>query len=270
MYIRRLLLNEPFDLFNTNLTTIIIQPPYNSKCSEMWLTASNLKRKVTTTISSTVHFDKNYLKSDNNNNNKFSTIIGKYSCWCILFVDGINIDAKIIHKGRGKYRIVEDKYKGKYVNKIVDASDVIRCKVTSSNDDDRAQIISSSKHKLAQFSNQQQYINLETYKKSGQSVQTPMWFINYNGVIYVSTTIDSAKVKRLRNNSHVRIAPCNFVGHPNGEWVEAEAHIVNSSQTEKANKLFKQKYDLHQTIFPNTAEEVLISICLLRPSSMEN
>jgi len=109
--------------------------------------------------------EKNYLKSgNNNNNNKFSTIIEKYSC--ILFVDGINIDAKIIHKGRGKYRIVEDKYNGKYANKIVDASDVIRCKITSSNnDDDRAQIMSSSKYKLAQFSNQKQYINLETYSR---------------------------------------------------------------------------------------------------------
>jgi PPOX class probable F420-dependent enzyme len=89
-----------------------------------------------------------------------------------------------------------------------------------------------------------------------------MWFVNYNGVIYVSTAKDSAKVKRLRNNSHVRIVPCNFVGCTNGEWVEAEAHIENSNQSEKANKLLKQKYDLQQTIFPATAEEVLISICL--------
>jgi hypothetical protein len=40
----------------------------------------------------------------------------------------LKIDAKIMHKGRGKFKIVEDKHKG---NKIVDASHVIQCIVKS-------------------------------------------------------------------------------------------------------------------------------------------
>jgi hypothetical protein len=51
----------------------------------------------------------------------------KYSCWCFLFVDEAELEAKIVHKGRGKFKILEDKCRGKYINKIVDASDVIRC-----------------------------------------------------------------------------------------------------------------------------------------------
>ena len=51
----------------------------------------------------------------------------KYSCWCFLFVDEAELEAKIVHKGRGKFKILEDKYGGKYINKIVDASDIIRC-----------------------------------------------------------------------------------------------------------------------------------------------
>ena len=51
-----------------------------------------------------------------------------YSCWCFVSVDGTRFDAKIVHKGRGKFKIVNDEYGGKYSNKIVDASDVIRCK----------------------------------------------------------------------------------------------------------------------------------------------
>ena len=61
--------------------------------------------------------------------------------------------------------------------------------------------------------------------------------------------------------SNARIVPCNFTGQPNGEWIEAEAHIVNSNESEKANKLLKQKYDLQETTFPHTVEEVVISIC---------
>ena len=52
----------------------------------------------------------------------------KYSCWCFLSVDeGVKVEAKIVHKRRGKFKILEDKYGGKYINKIVDASDIIRC-----------------------------------------------------------------------------------------------------------------------------------------------
>jgi hypothetical protein len=51
----------------------------------------------------------------------------RHSCWCVLFIDGVKIETKIIHKGRGKFKILEDKYGGKYINYFVDASDVIRC-----------------------------------------------------------------------------------------------------------------------------------------------
>ena len=52
----------------------------------------------------------------------------RYSCWCYIVVDGSGFQGKIIHKGRGKFKILNDEYGGKYTNKIVDASDVIRCK----------------------------------------------------------------------------------------------------------------------------------------------
>ena len=87
-----------------------------------------LKRKPITTTD-IVCFDKSYLSKDNTKNSDFSKIIEKYSCWCVLLINGVAIEAKIIHKGRGKFKIVEDKYGSIYVNQIVDASDVIHCKV---------------------------------------------------------------------------------------------------------------------------------------------
>ena len=137
----------------------------------MWI-RNNFKRKIITipnTILHFDHFDKSHLKADNDDS---SIEIEKYSCWSVVFIGTHKIDAKILHKGRGKFKIVEDKYKGKYVNKIVDASEVIHCKVKS--DENVHNIV--SKDKLSQFTNQKQYINLETYKKSGEAVRTPMWF----------------------------------------------------------------------------------------------
>jgi hypothetical protein len=53
----------------------------------------------------------------------------KRSCWAVVCINGFEIDAKIVHRRKGKFEILEDNYRGKYIREIVDASDVIRCKV---------------------------------------------------------------------------------------------------------------------------------------------
>jgi len=65
----------------------------------------------------------------NDNNSDFNVATERCSCWAVLSIDRLKIEAKIIHKGRGKFEILEDNYRGKYIGDIVDASDVIRCKV---------------------------------------------------------------------------------------------------------------------------------------------
>jgi PPOX class probable F420-dependent enzyme len=100
-----------------------------------------------------------------------------------------------------------------------------------------------SGNKISQFSNQK-YINLETYRKNGQAVQTPVWFVIEDNVIYVRTDRNSGKIKRARNNPHVRITPSNARGHPKGEWINGEMRIASTSESERANQLLKQKYGL--------------------------
>ena len=60
------------------------------------------------------------------------------------------------------------------------------------------------------------YINLETYKKNGKSISTPVWFVIENNLIFVVTRSSTGKVKRLKNNPNVRIMPCGFRGGPKG------------------------------------------------------
>jgi len=49
------------------------------------------------------------------------------SSWCNLLINGSNVRAKVKHVGSGKYKIVEDKDDGKYIGKVVDASDIFHC-----------------------------------------------------------------------------------------------------------------------------------------------
>ena len=80
---------------------------------------------------------------------------------------------------------------------------------------------SGSNNKISQFSNQK-YINLETYRKNGQPVQRPVWFVLDSGIIYVRTDKNSGKIKRAKKNSIVSITPCKARGHPKGEWVDRD------------------------------------------------
>ena len=103
--------------------------------------------------------------------------------------------------------------------------------------------IELSRDELTQFLNQK-YINLETYKKNSQVVQTPVWFVLDEGVIYVRTDKNSGKVKRVRNNPNVRITPCNIRGRPKGEWIDGTIQIAKENESKHAKQLFNQKYGL--------------------------
>jgi hypothetical protein len=87
-----------------------------------------LIRQVMNTISFSFSRYKGSLEVNDNSNN-FNVAIERCSCWAVLYIDRLKIEAKIIHKRRGKFEILEDNYRGKYIGDIVDASDVIRCKV---------------------------------------------------------------------------------------------------------------------------------------------
>jgi len=98
-----------------------------------------------------------------------------------------------------------------------------------------------SSEKLAQFADQK-YLSVESYRKNGLPVATPVWFVEQDGVIYIYSLANAGKVKRIRNNPHVRIAPCDFRGKTAGEWVEAEARILDRAGEDKGHHLLNQKY----------------------------
>jgi PPOX class probable F420-dependent enzyme len=86
------------------------------------------------------------------------------------------------------------------------------------------------------------YLSLESIRKNGLAVATPVWFAEQEGVIYVYSEAVSAKVKRIRNNPRVRIAPCTYNGKLRGEWVAATARIVDGAEEEMAQRLLDRKY----------------------------
>jgi PPOX class probable F420-dependent enzyme len=88
----------------------------------------------------------------------------------------------------------------------------------------------------------QQYLNLESYRRNGQPVATPVWFAQDRDTIYIYSLADAFKVKRIRNNPQVRIAPCGARGQLKGEWVEARARILTGDEERRADSLLDAKY----------------------------
>ncbi len=102
---------------------------------------------------------------------------------------------------------------------------------------------------LEQFS-KKKYLNLETFRKNGQSVRTPVWFAQDGETIFVNTGANSGKVKRIRNNGRVNITPCKMDGTPTGTWVVADAREISETElSKKVNRLLDRKYGLMRKMF---------------------
>jgi PPOX class probable F420-dependent enzyme len=86
------------------------------------------------------------------------------------------------------------------------------------------------------------YINLETFKKDGRGVVTPVWFMVDRENVIVVTTSNTGKAKRTRNNAAVRIMPSGFSGEPKGDWIKGTARFANPDEMKRAFELRGKKY----------------------------
>ena len=97
------------------------------------------------------------------------------------------------------------------------------------------------------ISDKEKYINLSTQKKDSTLVNTTVWFAQEEdkNSFYVFSHGEAGKVKRIRNFSSVKVATCNFKGDLHGEWLSAEAKLLNKDQEESIKlgyRLLHKKY----------------------------
>ncbi len=71
-----------------------------------------------------------------------------------------------------------------------------------------------------------EYISLESFKKSGDGVRTPVWCAPLDSKLVVFSEGKAFKVKRIRGNAKIRVASCDIRGNVRGGWHEGSARIV--------------------------------------------
>jgi PPOX class probable F420-dependent enzyme len=93
------------------------------------------------------------------------------------------------------------------------------------------------------------YLSLESYRQNGAGVLTPVWFANARDFpssnirkLYVYTTANSGKAKRIRRRGSVRIAACDMRGTVTGPWTDALAEVVMGEEFDLGMRLLDQKY----------------------------
>jgi len=114
----------------------------------------------------------------------------------------------------------------------------------------------------------QNYIVLTTFKKNGQGVTTPIWFVFEKEKILFCTRASFQKVRRMRNNPHVEIAPAKArMGAPKdykiiGQTIQGLARLLEGEEAKAANRLLGKKYGFKYTFF-NTLQGTYLRSKLL-------
>jgi uncharacterized protein len=88
------------------------------------------------------------------------------------------------------------------------------------------------------------YVLVTTFRRDGTPVPTPVWVGRDGENVLVWTSADAGKVKRIRNNPVVELAPCDARGRSRGASVTGTARILDAAESANGRKLLKRKYGI--------------------------
>ena len=118
------------------------------------------------------------------------------------------------------------------------------------------------------------YCLLTTFRTSGEPVPTPVWFGLADGRVYVRTEATVGKVKRIRNNPRVRVAPCTLRGRPFGPPAEGRARVLGPEDSERAERAIAANYGLARRLYEaigqrfSSIDQVYLEIAPLAPAEV--
>ncbi len=104
---------------------------------------------------------------------------------------------------------------------------------------------------------------LVTYRRDGTPVPTPVWAAEAGGHLYVRTERTAGKVKRLRNDPRLLVAPCTVRGRPLGAPLEATARVLPPEDEPLAERTLATRYGLGRAIFERAMDVLRVDMCYL-------
>jgi PPOX class probable F420-dependent enzyme len=94
---------------------------------------------------------------------------------------------------------------------------------------------------------------LVSFRRSGEPIPTPVWFGLAEGKVYFRSESRVGKVKRIRANPRVLVAPCDNRGKPRGPAAEGRARIVTEAEEAAAEVAIQANFGLGRRLYEGVA-----------------
>jgi len=93
---------------------------------------------------------------------------------------------------------------------------------------------------------------LTTRRRDGSTVDTPVnLVVDEQGIGYFRTWSTAGKARRLRNFPGMRLAPCSFLGRPQGSDQPALTSLLSGAEADRAAALLAGRFPvLHGRLVP--------------------
>lgn len=94
-----------------------------------------------------------------------------------------------------------------------------------------------------------QYIDLVTFRRSGEPVSSPVWFAVSGDKMYVYSDGQAGKMKRARNSNRAEVGPCDMRGKSTGPRVPATVSVLPMEKGPFVHGLLDRKYGWKKRLF---------------------
>ena len=104
----------------------------------------------------------------------------------------------------------------------------------------------------------QKVVLLQTRKRDGSWVDTPVNIAVQGDRAYFRTPGKASKNKRLRNYPEVQVRPCSWSGKPTaGPAMTARARLLSGEESKAAGRLIDGKYPVVQRLLVRLAHKIM-------------
>jgi PPOX class probable F420-dependent enzyme len=92
-----------------------------------------------------------------------------------------------------------------------------------------------------------------SFRRSGEPVPTPVWFGLDRDRVCFRSEARVGKVKRIRANPRVLVAPCDSRGKPAGPAAEGRARILPAGDEERAEAAIQANFGVGRRMYEGVA-----------------
>jgi uncharacterized protein len=104
---------------------------------------------------------------------------------------------------------------------------------------------------------------LVSYRRTGEPVPSPITFALSDGRFYVRSEPRTAKVRRVRHDSRVLLAPCSFRGKPAASFIAGTARILPPEEHPAAHDVLRAGYRLIDKLYEGAVDHLPVELTYL-------